>query len=288
MMFKRMMIASEMSVDSFEIFDRVNDLKMLGTEDCILLQCVNASETNIQVASYMQKITEENTEKQKEILIDQGYQVETQILTGSPKKEINRLSVDEKINLIVAGAAKHTIIGESLFGGVAYELMYHAIRPLLLVRTSGDSEKVNPKLFDHVLYATDFSENARTAYAYIKEMVRSGIKKITLVHVLDKDVINPYLLDQAENFKKIDQERLMEIKEELETLGEVDISVELPLGSPTGELLRLIDEKDISLAVMGSQGRGFLEQVFLGSVSHNIARHANASVLLIPAARNIF
>ncbi|MDI3537201.1 MAG: hypothetical protein PWP30_1683 [Eubacteriaceae bacterium] len=287
-MFKRMMIASEMTMDSFEIFDKVENLKVLGTEECLLLQCVNRADLNIDVASYMQKITAENLEKQKNILVDQGFQVETKVLAGNSKKEINRITIDEKINLIVSGAAKHTILGESLFGGVAYELMYHAIRPLLLIRTSGEEKDETPKLLDHVLYATDFSDNARVAYAYVKEMIRCGVKKITLMHVLDKDVINPYLLDQAENFKRIDQERLEELKEELLALGDIDISIELPLGSPTGEILKTIDQKGVSLVVMGSQGRGFLEQVFLGSVSHNIARHANVSVLLIPANRESF
>ncbi|MGD9474791.1 MAG: universal stress protein, partial [Eubacteriaceae bacterium] len=197
-MFKRMMIASELTMDSFEIFDRVEDLKILGTDECILLQCVSSAETNIDIASYMQKIVSENLEKQKNILVEQGFQVETKILTGNSKKEINRITIDEKINLIVSGAAKHTLLGESLFGGVAYELMYHAIRPLLLIRTTGETKAETARLLDHVLYATDFSENARTAYAYVKEMVRCGLKKITLMHVLDKDVINPYLLDQAE------------------------------------------------------------------------------------------
>ncbi|MDK2962315.1 MAG: hypothetical protein PWP20_1441 [Eubacteriaceae bacterium] len=287
-MFKRMMIASELTMDSFEIFDRVEDLKILGTDECILLQCVSSAETNIDIASYMQKIVSENLEKQKNILVEQGFQVETKILTGNSKKEINRITIDEKINLIVSGAAKHTLLGESLFGGVAYELMYHAIRPLLLIRTTGETKAETARLLDHVLYATDFSENARTAYAYVKEMVRCGLKKITLMHVLDKDVINPYLLDQAENFRRIDQQRLVELKDELLALGDIDVSIELPLGSPTGEILKTIDQNDISLVVMGSQGRGFLEQVFLGSVSHNIARHANVSVLLIPANREVF
>jgi nucleotide-binding universal stress UspA family protein len=282
------MIASELTMDSFEIFDRVEDLKILGTDECILLQCVSSAETNIDIASYMQKIVSENLEKQKNILVEQGFQVETKILTGNSKKEINRITIDEKINLIVSGAAKHTLLGESLFGGVAYELMYHAIRPLLLIRTTGETKAETARLLDHVLYATDFSENARTAYAYVKEMVRCGLKKITLMHVLDKDVINPYLLDQAENFRRIDQQRLVELKDELLALGDIDVSIELPLGSPTGEILKTIDQKDISLVVMGSQGRGFLEQVFLGSVSHNIARHANVSVLLIPANREVF
>jgi nucleotide-binding universal stress UspA family protein len=36
---------------------------------------------------------------------------------------------------------------------------------------------------------------------------------------------------------------------------------------------------------MGSQGHGFLREVFLGSTSHSIARLAPAPVLLIPALR---
>jgi nucleotide-binding universal stress UspA family protein len=37
--------------------------------------------------------------------------------------------------------------------------------------------------------------------------------------------------------------------------------------------------------VMGSQGRGFISEVFLGSVSHQVVRQAPVPVLLIPALR---
>ncbi|MCA1785684.1 MAG: universal stress protein [Desulfobacteraceae bacterium] len=36
---------------------------------------------------------------------------------------------------------------------------------------------------------------------------------------------------------------------------------------------------------MGTQGRGFLGEFFLGSVSHNVARHSVAPVLLVPGLR---
>jgi len=36
------------------------------------------------------------------------------------------------------------------------------------------------------------------------------------------------------------------------------------------------------LVVMGSHGRGFIGELFVGSVSHNVARHAEAPVLLVP------
>jgi len=36
---------------------------------------------------------------------------------------------------------------------------------------------------------------------------------------------------------------------------------------------------------MGSQGRGFISEVFMGSVSHGVAMHSGAPLLLIPAKR---
>jgi len=65
--------------------------------------------------------------------------------------------------------------------------------------------------------------------------------------------------------------------------AEVDIS--LSYGSPSVKILKIISEQKIFLVVMGSQGRGFVKELFLGSVSNNIVRHAKASVLLIPAKR---
>jgi nucleotide-binding universal stress UspA family protein len=40
-----------------------------------------------------------------------------------------------------------------------------------------------------------------------------------------------------------------------------------------------------SLVMIGSQGQGFFEEVFLGSVSHSVARLAPLPVLFIPALR---
>jgi nucleotide-binding universal stress UspA family protein len=51
------------------------------------------------------------------------------------------------------------------------------------------------------------------------------------------------------------------------------------------EIMRVIQQSNVHLVVMGSQGRGFVEELFLGSVSHNVARHSRAPVLLIPSRR---
>ena len=49
-------------------------------------------------------------------------------------------------------------------------------------------------------------------------------------------------------------------------------------------ILEALKNRDISLIVMGTQGRGFIQKIFLGSVAHNVCRLAPCPVLLIPPA----
>jgi nucleotide-binding universal stress UspA family protein len=56
-------------------------------------------------------------------------------------------------------------------------------------------------------------------------------------------------------------------------------------GSPVTEILKKATDDGVTLIVMGSQGRGYISELFLGSVSHNVARHAGVPVLLVPLPR---
>ena len=53
-------------------------------------------------------------------------------------------------------------------------------------------------------------------------------------------------------------------------------------GIPCRPFSRLLESQDISLIVMGTQGKGFIQELFLGSVAHNVSRLATCPVLLIP------
>jgi nucleotide-binding universal stress UspA family protein len=56
-------------------------------------------------------------------------------------------------------------------------------------------------------------------------------------------------------------------------------------GHPIPAILKILESEDISLIVMGTQGKGFIKEIFLGSVAHNVSRLAPCPVLLIPPAR---
>ena len=68
------------------------------------------------------------------------------------------------------------------------------------------------------------------------------------------------------------------------TAGELAEAL-LRYGSPAAEILKAVSEQSAQIVIMGSQGRGFVNESLLGSVSHNIARRSPVPVLLIPAKR---
>ena len=68
-------------------------------------------------------------------------------------------------------------------------------------------------------------------------------------------------------------------------LKDADIPLVHPVfdpGHPLPAILRILESLDVSLIVMGTQGKGFIKEIFLGSVAHNISRMAACPVLLIP------
>ena len=119
----------------------------------------------------------------------------------------------------------------------------------------------------------------------MKEAVKAGVKKTTVLHVQDKSKIDPHLLAQLDAFNKKDLLRLKDLEDELKKCGPGEVTSELLYGSPTGEVLNYIKEEQVSWVIMGSQGRGWIREIYLGNVSHNIARHAPVPVLLVPAPR---
>ena len=289
-MFEKIMIISEPLPNFDTALKTVGNLKKLGTRESLLVQCIGMDELNETISTFIKSVYEENLEAQRQVLVEQGLAVTVRETFGFLKDDINRIAEEEGCSLIVAGDSKRTMLGAYLFGGAAMQIMHESHHPLLLVRLSADADQysandLSQDVTSHILFPTDFSDNADQAFVYLQEMVSHGIKKVTLMHIQDKSRIDPRVLNKIEEYNAIDRARLQKMADVLHDQAELDISLHLTYGSPTAEILKVIKEENVSLTVMGSQGRGFINEIYLGSVSHNIARHSSASVLLIPAAR---
>lgn len=296
-MFERIVIAAEFRRGKEEILNCLASLKHYGAKECLLVQYFDPrmaqwdpDQPAMDFTPFFQDMLEENLNQQKSQLEELGFAVEARTAYADLPQELDRIAREEGYDLIVVAAQEHSFIGQILFGGIARSVIHHASRPVLQVRVPDldEEEEAGPAETDiarHILFPTDFSENADLAFEQVKDMVHRGAHRVTLAHVQDSARIDPYLVDQLEAFNQKDRERLEDMQAELQAAGATDVENRLLYGSPTAELFRLIEEEDVSLVVMGSQGRGFIQEIYLGSVSHNIARHAPVSVLLVPAKR---
>lgn len=289
-MFEKVIVATDLSPASNGLVDCLGGLKAYGVKYILLLQCLTLQEVGSIALSYTTAFLNAALKEQKEKLERQGFEVETRTIPGRARTEINRISDEENCSLIVVGSQGHSLVGELFFGGVAYEVVHHARKPVLVVRlelVKGEGpdcvRAARCNFAGHILYPTDFSENADRAFEYVKEMAAVGVKHITLLHVQDRTRIEPHLTHRLDEFNKIDRERLERLKTDLSKKGGPRVDIALTFGSPFSEITKFIKEQDINLVIMGTQGRGFVEELFIGSVSHNVVRHSEVSVLLIPA-----
>jgi nucleotide-binding universal stress UspA family protein len=266
--------------------------KSLGVEEVILFYALGIR--HLDSLKYLIKdAVEPALIKQQNTIKAEGFNTTLEIAPGIPSEEIKRVAKEKDVSLIVIGSHGESAASHLLFriGGVTSEVLHSHERPLLLIRTKVtemNGEKcVAPSCVDFkekILYATDFSDTAHRAFDYVERIVEDGCKKVTLLHVQDKTKIDTHLKDKLDEFNKIDTERLEMLKERLVKKGASNVEIKIPYGNPTQEILNE-SKNGYTLIIMGSQGRGFIKELFLGSVSHNVARSADMSVLLVPALR---
>lgn len=287
-MFSKVLIATDSSPSSFAILGCAKSLYLLGTRECVLAQCFMIKE-HVAFPGQIRDYIVSTLDRQKDILEGLGIRTTVAAEVGLPGSRIPRIATERNCSLIVVGSHGHNLASEILLGGTAAEIIHQTTKPILIIHLKTDKETGQPIYVDekknimhHILYATDFSDHSSRAFDYVSKFVECGALHVTLLHVQDKTRLDTHLKNRLEEFNEIDQQRLQVLKDRLEKNGNAQIDIEIPYGSPTSEILKRVNGKDVSVVIMGSHGRGFVSEMFLGSVSHNIARHSESPILLIP------
>ena len=287
-MFKTVIVATDISAASDALIDGLALLRPLGAETAILCHAlgIHGHETLYPVLA---RFVEPRLKQQQERLERLGFKVAVEIAPGVPALEIHRVARERGADLIAVGSRGATVTREILLGGTATEVLHHAHVPVLLVRIvmAADGEKgafqpAVSSILRGVLYPTDFSTASMNAFSCVDEMAARGVTKVILAHVSEWPRSERYTVQEKEELADSDCARLGGFRERLQHRGAKDVSIELLRGVPGREIVALAARGDSDLIVMGSQGRSLLEEVFLGSVSHYVARHASLPVLLVP------
>ena len=174
-------------------------------------------------------------------------------------------------------------------GCVSCAVLHHTEYPLLLLNVKVNEDKETgtcrldaTELLRHVLHPTDFSEIAKRAFGYLERLAPQGVTQATLLHALEGVAGMQYPPGFQEAADSDARESQAELRERLLAAGVSPVNMRLSFGHPVQLILDAMKGQDFSLIVMGTQGKGFIEEIFLGSVAHNISRLASCPVLLIP------
>ncbi len=287
-MLNTIVVATDLSKASDKVVGCLSGLKAFGTENVILVHALGLRYLK-DMQPLLVRAAEPRLAEQKAMIESQGFSASIIVAPENAMFEVNRVALEHKASLIVIGSHGVTAASEVLLGGVAVAILHHARFPVMIARLKvskdGQCAMTCTDFFARILYPTDFSDNAEEAFSYVEQAVNAGAKHITLMHVQDKAKLGSYLKDRLEDFNRIDQSRLDRIKSRLLACGAEDVKTSISYGSPFQEIIREARSGNYSLILMGSQGRGFIPEIFLGSVSHHVAHHSPVPVMVIPALR---
>ena len=140
-----------------------------------------------------------------------------------------------------------------------------------------------------VLLAIDGSEEAALAAQAATELSKETGSEVHVTFVLARpeDLIGHHTYSAEVRDSVLEQARgeaqkfLEGRAEQLRADGAKVVGTHLRTGEPDKEIIRLSEEIDATLIVMGSRGLGAVRRALMGSVSDSVVRHAHCPVLVM-------
>ncbi len=207
-----------------------------------------------------------------------GMVTESHLRLGAAAQEIVNLAEELKVGLIAVGSRGRSRIERALMGSVSDSVVRHAHCPVLVGRLK---PLISPAC---ILVATDGSEEATLAAKTAAELAYRTYSELHLVCIANT-YSSYYVAHEtglAETLQQRAQEVLDDQVEEIEQSGgEVaGKHVRVSERHPSDGIVRVAEDIEADLIVMGSRGLGGIRRALMGSVSDSVVRHAQCPVLV--------
>jgi len=258
-------------------------LECLGRYGIDAIDLVTVTSPNVTAGmpgSDVSQRTRNALDRQRNILEREGFEVQTHVVRGTPHRRINGLADRIDADLVIVGSRGQSPLEQRLIGGTARDVARTSVRPLLvqrIVEQDDDHEVADEHLFQRVLYATDFSENAERAFDQF-DRLQTATQEALLVHVA------PPARRPGSDTVDDAEERLEALADDLRARG-IDAQTQVREGVATDEILAAEAEFDPTTILLGARGKSPMRRLLLGSVSEDITAQATSNVLLVPPTR---
>jgi nucleotide-binding universal stress UspA family protein len=275
----RAIYATDLSAASDAAIENETCLECLGRIGVETVHLVTVVPSNVHSGMpgmNFEKRRQQGLNRYSAVMERAGFGVETHVVRGTPYRRINGLADTVRADLTIIGSRGQSPLENRVVGSTARNLSRTSVVPLLvnrIEREADDPEVLREHLFQRILYATDFSENAQRAFDSFSYL-RHATQEATLVHVespKDEPGLDP-------------ESQLADLAGTLEG-WDIDTRVELRRGDPAEEILATEQAVTPSTILVGSRGRSRLRRLLLGSVSEELVAQAAGNVFLVPPAR---
>jgi universal stress protein A len=139
--------------------------------------------------------------------------------------------------------------------------------------------------YQHILLAADFTKKGSSVAEKAKQLAENNQAQLSLIHVVDNPPIAdagygpiiPMGMDFTDDLIASAKKRLIKLADKL---GIEEKKQWLEVGSPKLEIVRVAEENNVDLIIVGSHGKhGFA--LLLGSTANGVLHHAKCDVLAV-------
>ncbi|HXF50281.1 MAG TPA: universal stress protein [Dehalococcoidia bacterium] len=237
---------------------------------------------------YQERLTEETTRVATEAtdLVPKGVaKIETLVRLGRPASVIVDVAEDVGADVILVGSRGYTGLKSLLMGSVSSSVLTDAHCSVLIARPDAAP-------LERILFATDGSDAARSAEAFLASLPRPEGVRVTVLSVAEPYVVPAAVpLPYAMDVQRITDEILRYRQEHAERaaseaarrLTEAGWPAEprTAFGPAAATIVAEADALGAGLIVVGAAGMNPIERFVVGSVAARVARVARRSVLVV-------
>jgi nucleotide-binding universal stress UspA family protein len=175
-----------------------------------------------------------------------------------------------------------------LLGSVTERVLLKSPRPVLTVPPHAPAAAISPTAFSRILCAIDFSPASMKALEVASSLARDSEVRLSVAHVLERFPIYEPVMRGGAGTPEHDRVASEVARTRLQ--GEIPAAIQrttaitqlVAEGKAYREILRLADEMQAELIVIGAHGSAHGHQGF-GSTTNQVVRRATCPVLTVPA-----
>lgn len=210
-----------------------------------------------------------------------GVQAKVTVQEGVVTESILEFARENSIDMIVMGTHGRKGFQRLTVGSVTERVLRKADCPVLVVRRpahdfvapGGGAEPVR---LGKILLCTDFSECSERALQYALSLAMEYKSDLSLVHVLEH-----ISSGQDREVEIVRTRQLLEDSIPQEARSCCTIKPIVRVGKPYEEIVKLAEQDQTDLVVVGVRGRNALDLAVFGSTTHRVIQLGPCPVLVI-------